>query len=430
MIFNQSSILNCITLIAILCICGRAPHCLATKAVGEAAATNISSPTSAAEKDGLGAVQMVEKKIINSTRRELTFFSPATGNPIDDCWMGDPNWRRNRKRLADCGVGFGKDAIGGREGRIYVVRDPGDDPMNPWRGTLRYGVIQERPLWIIFKNDMVIQLKEELVMNSFKTLDGRGVNVHITNGPCITVENVSNIIIHGIHIHNCKPPNRVGNAPVRDSPTHYAFRWVADGDGISIIASTHIWIDHCSLSKCRDGLIDAVSGSTAITISNNYFTDHDEVMLLGNDDNNIQDKTMQVTIAYNHFGEGLGQRMPRCRLGHSHVVNNDYIHWQMYAIGGSANPTILSEGNRFLASANPYTKEVTRRLAVNANEGLEWNWISKNDVLLDGAFFKQSGLFTQTLSAQSLKPMPGTLVGVITRNAGVLRCGRGRQSRC
>jgi hypothetical protein len=40
------------------------------------------------------------------------------------------------------------------------------------------------------------------------------------------------------------------------------------------------------------------------------------------------------------------------------VVNNDYTHWEMYAIGGSAEPTINSQGNRFLAPTNPFAKEV------------------------------------------------------------------------
>lgn len=34
-------------------------------------------------------------------------------------------------------------------------------------------------------------------------------------------------------------------------------------------------------------------------------------MLLGHSDSYVRDKQMQVTIAYNHFGEGLIQRMPR-----------------------------------------------------------------------------------------------------------------------
>lgn len=48
----------------------------------------------------------------------------------------------------------------------------------------------------------------------------------------------------------------------------------------------------------------------------------------------------------------------RCRHGYFHVVNNDYTHWQMYAIGGSAAPTINSQGNRFVAPDNTLRKEV------------------------------------------------------------------------
>lgn len=119
---------------------------------------------------------------------------------------------------------------------------------------------------------------------------------------------MTNVIIHGIHIHDCK---QGGNAMVRSSPQHYGWRTISDGDGVSIFGGSHVWVDHCSLSKCVDGLIDAIMGSTAITISNNYMTQHDKVMLLGHSDSYVQDKNMQVTIAFNHFGEGLVQRMPR-----------------------------------------------------------------------------------------------------------------------
>jgi len=40
------------------------------------------------------------------------------------------------------------------------------------------------------------------------------------------------------------------------------------------------------------------------------------------------------------------------------VVNNDYTHWQQYAIGGSSSPTIFSQGNRFLAPDDDDHKEV------------------------------------------------------------------------
>ncbi|MFS8011502.1 Pectate lyase [Helianthus anomalus] len=253
--------------------------------------------------------QTLDSVVNEVHRRNLGYLSCSTGNPIDDCWRCNSNWATNRQRLADCAIGFGKNAIGERNGRIYVVTDPGNDnPVNPMPGTLRHVVIQDEPLWVIFKRDMVIQLRQELVMNSFKTIDGRGVNVHIANGPCITIHDATNIIIHGIHIHDCK---QAGNGMIRNSPHHVGNWDQSDGDGISILASKHIWIDHCSMSNCHDGLIDVIHGSTAITISNNYMTHHDKVMLLGHSDSVTQDKDMQVTIAFNHFGEGLVQRMPR-----------------------------------------------------------------------------------------------------------------------
>lgn len=195
-------------------------------------------------------------------------------NPIDSCWRGSSEWASNRRALADCAVGFGRNAIGGKYGATYVVTDPSDNPQNPKPGTLRYGVIQTKPLWIVFARSMVIKLKNELMVNSYKTIDGRGAKVEIAYGPCITIQGVSHVIIHGIAIHDCKPGNY---GLVRDSPVHLGHRHGSDGDGIDIFASSNIWIDHCYLAHCTDGLIDVIHASTAITISNNFFSQHDKV---------------------------------------------------------------------------------------------------------------------------------------------------------
>ncbi|KAL3373207.1 hypothetical protein AABB24_005283 [Solanum stoloniferum] len=344
----------------------------------------------------------------------------STGNPIDDCWQCDPNWAKDRQRLADCSIGFGQGAMGGKGGQIYVVRDSSDkDTVNPTPGTLRYAVVQEEPLWIVFAADMVIKLKHELIINNYKTIDGRGANVHITGNGCITLQYVSNVIIHNVHIYNCVPS---GNTNIRSSPTHVGWRGKSDGDGISIFGSHNIWIDHCALSHCTDGLIDAIMGSTAITISNNYFSHHDDVMLLGHDDKYLPDSGMQVTIAFNHFGEGLVQRMPRIRRGYVHVVNNDFTHWQMYAIGGSANPTINSQGNRYTAPDDPNLKEVTKREDTDNGQWDEWNWRTDGDTMVNGAFFVPSGqgLTNQYIKAYSVDPKSALLINQLTANAGVL----------
>lgn len=197
-------------------------------------------------------------------------------NKIDSCWRLNPTWADDRQALSGCAVGFGSGALGGKGGAIYVVTDASDDPVNPKQGTLRYGVIQTQPLWIIFQRDTSIRLVSELMVSSYKTIDGRGARVEISDGPCITLENVKHVIIHGILLQDCKPgpPGKI-----RSSPNQVVDRQASEGDGITIYASSDLWIDHCYLVRGTDGLIDITHASTAITISNNYFSLHDKVQL-------------------------------------------------------------------------------------------------------------------------------------------------------
>lgn len=355
-------------------------------------------------------VQEVHRRVNASIFRRQTLetqakdqFSCVTGNPIDDCWMCDPNWANNRQQLANCAIGFGYKAQGGKGGPYYVVTDSSDpDPHDLKPGTLRDAVSQPGPVWIVFSGDMGIKLKRPLMVSSFKTIDGRGAHVEITGGGCISIEHVTNVIIHNIHIHGCYPAN-------------------SDGDGLHIFSSSNVWVDHCVLSNCADGLIDCTVGSTAITISNCYFSHHDKVMLLGHSDDYTPDRGMQITVAFNRFGEALVQRMPRCRFGYFHIVNNDYTSWGDYAVGGSSRPTINSQGNRYIAPNNQNTKQVTRRIA-DGDEWQSWNWRTEGDLMVNGAFFVPSGdgLNAQYSLASSVDPKSAAYIDQITLNAGLL----------
>lgn len=217
----------------------------------------------------------------NSTRRELRQRGGRRGrkcmatNPIDRCWRCRKNWAQDRQLLAKCGKGFGRRAVGGLGGPIYVVTDDSDNDMvSPKPGTLRYGVVQKGPLWIIFARSMVITLQQELLISSDKTIDGRGANVQIRGGAGLTMQFVNNVIVHGIRVKNIKARN---GGMIRDSYNHVGMRTRSDGDAISIFGSSNIWIDHLSLSECEDGLVDVIQGSTAITISNCHMTKHNDV---------------------------------------------------------------------------------------------------------------------------------------------------------
>lgn len=123
---------------------------------------------------------------------------------------------------------------------------------------------------------MNIKLQAELMLTDNKTIDARGANVHIAGGAQITLQFVKNVIIHGLHIHDIK---QASGGLIRDSINHYGVRTISDGDGISVYGSTNVWIDHVSVTNCYDGLIDVISASTAITISNSHFTKQNDVII-------------------------------------------------------------------------------------------------------------------------------------------------------
>lgn len=96
---------------------------------------HIDDPEAVAED----VIRSIENSTLEARRRQLLPKRCTSGNPIDDCWRCDPNWEKNRKRLADCALGFGRKAIGGRNGEFYIVNTSRDDDdyRNPTPGTLR-----------------------------------------------------------------------------------------------------------------------------------------------------------------------------------------------------------------------------------------------------------------------------------------------------
>ncbi|KAH6773436.1 Pectin lyase-like superfamily protein [Perilla frutescens var. hirtella] len=348
-------------------------------------------------------------------------------NVIDKCWRTNPDWRRNRRQLATCTVGFAGKMTNniGRDVVNYKVTDSGDeDPLNPRPGTLRYAMTDLKgKVWITFKRSMSITLAKPLLVSSFTTIDGRGVNVHIENGGCLLLKKVTNVIVHGLYIHDCKPQEP---GPVKGPGGEIVHLGPMDGDAIRVVTSSKIWIDHCTMYDCVDGLIDVTRGSTEITISNNWFRFQDKVMLLGHDDGFRRDVNMRVTVAFNHFGPNCIQRMPRIRFGYAHVVNNLYLGWGIYAIGGSMTPSIKSQSNLFIAPKGG-NKEITWDSNANGN------FKSIEDVFENGASFttsvdKDAAMRPNYGADQTFEVEDGRRVRALTKSAGALKCPK--ISRC
>jgi len=99
----------------------------------------------------------------------------------------------------------------------------------------------------------------------------------------------------------------------------------------------------------------------------------------------------------------------------------------MYAIGGSANPTILSEGNFYVAPNDPNAKQVTKR-EVKEN-WKSWKWRSSKDLFFNDAYFVPSGFGSCAPNyspTQSFVAAPAYMVPAITLNAGPMYCTVGR----
>lgn len=349
-------------------------------------------------------------------------------NVIDRCWRWNLDWRRNRLQLATCSVGYAGKMTNniGRDLVQYVVTDPSDNPINPKPGTLRYGTSMiTGKKWITFQRNMRIKLEKPLLISSFTTIDGRGADVDIAGNACLMIYKASNIIIHGIRVHHCRaqPPSTV-----MGPDSKIISLGQVDGDAIRLVTASKVWLDHITLYKCEDGLLDVTRGSTDITISNNWFRDQDKVMLLGHDDGYLRDKNMKVTVMYNHFGPNCNQRMPRVRFGYAHVVNNLYQGWMQYAIGGSMNPSVKSQANLFIAPKSG-NKEVTWRKSSNGQTG-SWRFYSVSDVFENGASFVQTaagGAKPHYNHEQVFTVADARTVRSLTKAAGALRCTkRGR----
>ncbi|KAK8671670.1 hypothetical protein V6N13_038257 [Hibiscus sabdariffa] len=242
------------------------------------------------------------------------------------------------RAIAGQAEGFGRFAVGGLHGPLFPVTSLSDD--GP--GSLREVCRAPGPCWIVFNVSGTIQLSSYLHVGSHKTIDGRGERVKLM-GEGLRLKECENVIICNIEFEGGR-----GH----------------DVDGIQIKPnSKHIWIDRCSFKDYDDGLIDITRGSTDVTVSRCYFTQHDKAMLIGADPTHVGDRCIRVTIHHCLF-DGTRQRQPRVRFGKVHLYNNYTRNWEVYAVCASVEAQIYSQCNIYEAGQKKktfefYTEKVT-----------------------------------------------------------------------
>ncbi|MGW0498167.1 pectate lyase family protein [Streptomyces sp. NPDC003007] len=170
------------------------------------------------------------------------------------------------------------------------------------------------------------------------TIVGVGRNSGILGGS-LQIKGVHNVILRNLTIEapiDCFPQWD----PTDDNKTG---AWNSEYDGVVVYGSTHVWVDHNTLTDGRhpdsslpkyfgkvfqqhDGLLDIVRGANYVTVSWNSFEDHDKTMLIGNSDSAAADDAgkLKVTLHHNRF-EGIVERAPRVRFGQVDSYNNHFV---------------------------------------------------------------------------------------------------------
>ncbi len=246
-----------------------------------------------------------------------------------------------RKALMDKRHGYGAGTVGGYAGKEYVVTSTADSGT----GTLRDALGKTEPLWIVFDRDMTINLSTDIRVKSNKTIDGRGHNITI---------NRYGLILYG---STSKPLENViiTNVTIKDGASNSV-------DAISIARANKIWIDHVTLSKFKDGLIDitrALSTGMRVTVSNSKFMNHDKTTIVGlHKPTAPYDNKIVVTYDNNYFTSSTTQRHPRVSQAAVHMYNN-VIKWKNYGVASYDNARVFSERNWYVAGSNKQATDYT-----------------------------------------------------------------------
>ncbi|UUU21115.1 pectate lyase family protein [Streptomyces sp. DSM 40750] len=206
----------------------------------------------------------------------------------------------------------------------------------------------------------------ELAVGSNTTIVGLGdpKNTAVLKGASLQLKGADNVIIRNLELrdaYDCFPVWQPNTGGLGDWKTAY--------DNIWVRGSSHVWIDHVTVSDKghpdedepthfgrnylrHDGLLDITNASDLVTVSWSRFVDHDKGILIGNGDTATGDRgRLRVTLHHNQF-ENVVQRAPRVRFGQVHLYNNRYVvpadaHGYRYSLGVSTESAVYAENNAF-----------------------------------------------------------------------------------
>ena len=195
----------------------------------------------------------------------------------------------------------------------------------------------EDPLIILVKGEIVVGQGDMITVGDDKTIVGAASGGAIVDGG-LFVDNAENVVIRNLTFRDSFVPGD-WDGKFDDN----------DNDGIRIDTSDHVWIDHNEFARVGDGQLDVRKDSTAITVSWNYFHDHNKTLGVGWTDQALT----TITLHHNRFSNVHQRNASLDNVAYGHVYNNWLSGVSSYGINARGDANVLVESSVFEQARNP-----------------------------------------------------------------------------
>ncbi|MEN3360301.1 MAG: pectate lyase [Mycobacteriales bacterium] len=178
----------------------------------------------------------------------------------------------------------------------------------------------------------------EIKVASNKTIIGVGATGEIVHGGFNLGTGTHNVIIRNLTIRDTQVAS--------DDPDDKVF----DYDGIQMDTADHVWIDHNTIERMNDGLIDSRIDTSFLTVSWNVLASDNKAFGIGWTDN----VTARMTIHHNWIHDNNQRNPSTDNVAMAHLYNNYMQNLTSYGNLSRGSTRMLIENSYYDHVNNPY----------------------------------------------------------------------------
>ncbi|MBG0827136.1 RICIN domain-containing protein [Planomonospora sp. ID67723] len=186
----------------------------------------------------------------------------------------------------------------------------------------------------------------EIRVASDKTIVGVGTRGHIVGGGFFLGAGVHNVIIRNLTIRDTRMAD--------DDPDDKTY----DYDGIQMDGAHHVWIDHNTITRMNDGLIDSRKDTTHLTVSWNVLSENNKAFGIGWTEN----ATARMTIHHNWIRDNNQRNPSTDNVAYAHLYNNYMQNLRSYGNYARGATKMVIENSYYENVKDPYHRDDAAQL--------------------------------------------------------------------